>query len=669
MATNPLDTITASAIREMMSAASSGRLDDAVRTADAALANGGDTVALNALVGTLQCQSGNLAEGARRLRIANAARPDDPVIALNLATALLNQGEAEDALAVVPESLANADASLRLLRLRAFLAQQVGDYPASIAAYERLVEINPGDVEALNNLGNSRRSSGDFDGALDMLRRAAELDPNAPPIRFNLAGALLSAGQHKEAEAAFKSMADDFADDWRPHRELHLIYRMLGQEEAALEAIEEAVRRSPDDIQLLLPLASQRLMVLDVEGAQAAYREVIKRDPANAPANVGLAVVLDVSNRDSEFPALIDEATARSVDDSVLNFIRAYDHRRAKRYREGVEALEQVPDELEGARRAHLYGQLCEGAGEYEKAWAAFERMNEIQRELPSQPELRGESYRDLVRARTEALTPDAAARWTDVAPADGRRAPAFLVGFPRSGTTLIDTFLMGHPDVTVLEEEPSLVGAGRIFPNFDDIVEAGVDDVQRARDSYYEFVDSRDGGASPGKLVVDKNPLATNTLPLIRRLFPDARIIVALRHPCDVVLSCFATNFKLNDGMANFVRLDTTAELYDLTFAHLEKVRELLPMPMHMIKYEALVADPEAELRALVEFVGLDWHDGLVDHQKTARERGRIKTASYAQVVEPIYSRSTGRWENFREQMAPVLPVLQPWIDKFGYA
>jgi hypothetical protein len=168
--------------------------------------------------------------------------------------------------------------------------------------------------------------------------------------------------------------------------------------------------------------------------------------------------------------------------------------------------------------------------------------------------------------------------------------------------------------------------------------------------------------------LLIDKNPLAMNNLPGIRRLFPDARIILALRHPCDVVLSCYVTNFKLNDGMANFLRLDTAAELYDLSFRLFGRACDVLQPAVHTIFYENIVADRSRELRPLFDFLGLDWHDSVLEHEETARTRGHIKTASYAQVVEPIYTRSTGRWLNYREHLEPIIPILRPWAEKFGY-
>jgi hypothetical protein len=120
---------------------------------------------------------------------------------------------------------------------------------------------------------------------------------------------------------------------------------------------------------------------------------------------------------------------------------------------------------------------------------------------------------------------------------------------------------------------------------------------------------------------------------------------------------------------MANFVRLDTTAELYDLSFSFVERVEREFGLPIHRITYEKIVSDREGELRRLLAFLGLDWSDEILDHQKTARGRKHIKTASYSQVVEPIYTRSAGRWENYRRHLEPVMPVLEPWIRKFGYS
>ena len=164
----------------------------------------------------------------------------------------------------------------------------------------------------------------------------------------------------------------DFPDDWRPLRELFVLLRSQAREEEALEAIEEASRRNADDLDLILAVASQRLVLLDNPGAGAAYQEVIARDPANPAANLGLAVVAELSNRTDDLARLVGDAEARGADPGIVNFIRAMDHRRAKRFTEGTRGIRRCLDRHGNARHAQLLGQLNDGAGNYDEAWKAF---------------------------------------------------------------------------------------------------------------------------------------------------------------------------------------------------------------------------------------------------------------------------------------------------------
>ena len=668
MASAPaLDEQTIATIRRSLAAAGTGRMEEACRIAREALAAGGDAAALNALLGSLYLGRGDTGAALPHLREANALRPSDAMVALNLASVLAAQGDYAKASEVVPDTLGAGEAALRLERLRGFIAQGLNDYAAAAPAYQRVVAAAPTDWESWNNLGNARRCAGDFEGAVEALRHAAAIVPDAAPVRLNLGNALMENGKGEEAEAELKAMARDFPEDWRCLRDLHLLLRAQAREEEALEAIEEAQRRSPGDLDLLLALASQRLLLLDNSGAEAAYQDVVDRDPRNPQGNLGLAVVRELSNRTHDLAMLVDEARARGVDKDVLNFIRAFSHRRAKEFDKGLAAMAEVSTELESARHAQLLGQLHDGAGNYDEAWRAFSYMNEIQREDPSLPLQRAAGYRQAIKRNMDATTAEWAAAWTEYEIGDERPSPVFLLGFPRSGTTLLDTILMGHPNVEVLEEEPTFRRAGELLSDYANLPTAPRELVAAARNAYFEEAEKH-ASMREGSLLIDKNPLLGNGLPLIRRIFPDAKIILALRHPCDVALSCFTTNFKLNDGMSSFLELDTTAELYDLSFSYFHRVQQLMPMPTHQVVYERIVADQETELKALFGFLGLPWDRNVLDHQKTALERGRIKTASYSQVAEPIYARSSGRWQNYRTYLEPIFPVLKPWIDKFGY-
>jgi hypothetical protein len=263
-------------------------------------------------------------------------------------------------------------------------------------------------------------------------------------------------------------------------------------------------------------------------------------------------------------------------------------------------------------------------------------------------------------------MTPAWVRSWSPLEPGE-RTAPVFLVGFPRSGTTLLDTVLMGHPGVLVLEEEPILERVGAELGGMERLAGLAAAEAESLRTLYFDEVDKLLPEA-PAHIVIDKLPLNLLAIPLIHRLFPDARIVFAQRHPCDVVLSCFIESFAINDAMANFLDLGDAARLYDLVLTFWQRCRDGLPLAVHDVRYESLVADLEGEARPLLDFLGLPWHDAVLDHQRTARARGTILTPSYSQVIRPLYREAIGRWQRYREQMAPALPLLAPWAAQLGY-
>ena len=253
-------------------------------------------------------------------------------------------------------------------------------------------------------------------------------------------------------------------------------------------------------------------------------------------------------------------------------------------------------------------------------------------------------------------------------APSVGQRDPVFLFGFPRSGTTLLDTFLGGHPDTAVMEERPVLHAVAEQLSEGQSLETLEPIAIERLRAHYFACA-AQYAPETRDRLLIDKLPLGIVDTALIHALFEAPRFIFVERHPCDVVLSCFMTRFDPQGGMANFLTLEDTAALYDVVMEHWRQCRTALTLDVHTVRYEEMIEDPEGTLRPLAAFLGLDWDERLLDHRQSARERSFIGTPSYAQVAEPLYTRARGRWENYREEMAPVLPILAPWAERMGYA
>ncbi|HEY0313071.1 MAG TPA: sulfotransferase [Allosphingosinicella sp.] len=581
-------------------------------------------------VGIMRCQTGDGVKGVAALRAAAAARPANPGVRQNLAQALVDLGRLAEAESACAEAAALPDPGERRARLHAWLLQALGRPAEAARLYEALVARHPEDAESWNNLGNARRALRDLAAAAAALVQAARLRPADAAIHCNLSRALLEAGDEEGALAALRAY------------------------------------RGPPDAGLETERANLLAGAARVEEAERAYRAALAVEPASADAWFGLGLLLEHGGRGDEVAGMLAEADAAGVHDDSLHLLRAFALRREGRIEEALAAAEAAPADVEPARRLQLIGEMSDRLGRADAAWQAFAAMNETAAD--AEAEAGAAIYRDEVEQVIATVTPAWAASWTPPAPPPERPAPIFLVGFPRSGTTLLDTMLMANPRLLVLEERPLWNRVIEEAGGLERLATLSQPEIERLRAFYFAGVDEHAPDAG-GRIPVDKMPLNLARLPWLHRLFPEAKIILSLRHPADVVLSCLFTNFKLNYAMANFLDLGDAARLYDRVMSAWEASRTALGLTPHAIRYEDLIADPDAALRPLFAYVGLDWTPEAADHRQAARARGYVASASYAQVTEPIYRRAEGRWTRYRDRLAPILPILAPWAERFGYA
>lgn len=646
-----------------------GRLDEAaVQVASASAGPGGSDPVLAALGGAVEFHRGQFERAARYLEIAHRAHPGDMTVRANLAEALYRTGRGSEALPLCDDASVRADRSLRLARLGAHLAQEAGEHDQAIGLYRLLVQQHPDDWAAWNNLGNALDARGDFAEAAEALGKAAALAPDSQPIRLNLGNALIAAERYEEGEKTLKELAADFPGDAKPMLALFAFYRRAGMEERSYESLAEAVRRNPGDAETQSNFGQVAAKMNRHVEAEAAFEAALALDPTIEQAYVGLASVYERINREDNLDPLRERAGAAAVGPEPLAFIDALRLKRAGRFEEALEAVDRTGTSVVDVRKAHLRGTILDRLGRYDEAFAAFAEMNRVTLEDPTRPTDRAKIYRDVVAHSRALATPSWRDSWKPVEIDDGRPDPVILLGFPRSGTTLLDTMLMSDPTARVLEEEPFIADLEREVGGIDALPDLDAGQVAAARESYFERV-AKVVDLAPGTTLVDKHPLHLNKVPVLKRLFPKARYILALRHPCDVLLSCYITNFRTNHAMSNFLELETAAELYDMTFANWLEARETFRLDVRTVVYERLVEDTARELVPLFDWLGLSYPEQGLDHREAARARGVVRTASYAQVTEPIYTRSAGRWQRYGTHLAPVLPKLAPWVERFGYS
>ena len=604
-----------------------GDLAGARAAAEAALAVEPDNVELSAFAGLVMAQAGDPLAALPHFRRVLSAAPDDISAQLNLATALLATGRLDEAGAVC----AAGGNDPRLLRIAAYVHQQQDRLAEAAAVYEAVLRTSPDDWESLNNLGNVRVAMGEAEAAVDAFRRAIALRPDMVEILINLSDALGQAERVEERQAMMR----------------------------------EAARISPDHIRVQMELGFAESEARDFAAAERAWHAAIRLSPTGISAYLELALLFERLNRVDDLAALADQAEAEAGG-AEAKFIRALALRRQGRFAEALPLVEAVPDTIDPMRRAQLLAEVTDRLGQSERAFAAFTAMN--QAAVAAKPHPPGMTYREAVCADTALLTPEWVASWSKIALDKTPPAPVFLIGFPRSGTTLLDTLLMNLPALHVLEEMSPVSEVQIMLGGQARLPGLSSDEANALRHRYFETLDLVSPPLHAGQIVVDKYPLHMARFAIIHRIFPDARIIFAERHPCDAVLSCFMSNFTLSRAMRSFTDLEETALLYDAVFEAWTRTESLLPLNVHRIRYEHMVEDLEGEMRRLLDYLGLPWDSRVLDNRASAARRDYIATASYSQVTEPIYQRSAGRWTRYRDQMAPVLPILAPWAERLGY-
>lgn len=286
-------------------------------------------------------------------------------------------------------------------------------------------------------------------------------------------------------------------------------------------------------------------------------------------------------------------------------------------------------------------------------------------------PELSEPDWRPLPVTQSR-MTPEQARFPVDFV---GRQArtPTFIVGFPRSGTTMLENMLDAHPGFVSMDEQPFLdrgvelvKRTGLQYPN--QVGELQEKDLDALRGDYWQSV-ARVVDVGARQTLVDKNPLNILRLPLIRRMFPDAPVILALRHPCDVILSCYMQDFRSPVFRVLCSDLETLARGYVDVMQFWIHHQELLRANVLELRYEDTVRDFDRQTERIAGFLGIEDGHRLAGFSDAARRKGYIGTPSYSQVVEPVNANAVGRWKAYRPWFEPILHILRPVADHWGYS
>ena len=529
------------------------------------------------------------------------------------------------------------------------------------------------DIHRLMGEASQAFGRGELQRSAERAAEVLKLAPDNPDALHLMGLCLLQAGDARRAAALIRTASLRKPGDPQLFHNLGVASAEAGDATGALSAFTRAAMLDPGHAEARFNIGVLSEAIGDAAGAERAFRDTLLLAPKHAAAMSGLAVQLEQRSALDEAGRWNAAALQAAPDEPLANLTAAQLDLRAGRAEEAVPRLERLlaGDRLTARNRglaAARLGSAFDRLGRPGEAWPQFLAAKSALRQMP-QAVQDGEGVYGFTAAARMARHADGL---FDHVPAASGPTPVFLVGFPRSGTTLLDQILSGHPDVAVLEERDTLLDVLQAHvlddPKLRDFIGLDASGLEPWRRGYWNRVDEFMPGRDRRALFVDKLPLNSVFLPLMQRLFPAAKFLFALRDPRDAVLSCFMQSFDLNGAMRHFLSLEETARYYAAVMGVGAAAAERIgPARLHRVRYEQVVADAEGEARRLLEFLGLAWQPSVLDFQTTARRR-RINTPSYSQVAEPIYTRATERWRRYETQLAPVMPVLEPFVKRFGY-
>ena len=510
------------------------------------------------------------------------------------------------AAALAERTLADGFEHPMLLNISATRLEQEGRYEEALKLLERAVAIAPTDVGARNALGLCLQR---LDRPAEALYHIDELLKQHPDLSFahvNKGNALMTLGSLGRARQSQLRAFELEPGNFSATAALASIASHRGQHGEAREWAERTLKTVPGFPDAVLCVAAAELAAGDGQLAEQRLRHVINDSRASA---------------------------------------------------------------ADRARATGMLADVFDSAGRYDEAFEAYSTCNQALRQIHRR--FASANVAGYSRALTTALEKVDAAQWSVANESSGVAAEhAFLLGFPRTGTTLVEVVLDGNPRVVSLEEHELLADGVLTFMreplDFASLARADAATLDKLRAAYWQRVRSA-GVDVAGKVFVDKHPLNTLKLPLIAKLFPQAKILFAVRDPRDVILSCFRRRFQMNPSMYEFLTLPGAAAFYAAVMQFAGTAKRVLGLDWHEVRYEQLIADFEREMRGICATLGLDWMPSMGEFAQRVQAREHA-TPSTAQLSQGLVTSATAQWRHYESHLAPVLPVLKPWIERLGY-
>lgn len=601
---------------------------------------------------------------------------------LNAIYALLRAGDGDTAAQRCQDLLRKSPDDTDLLSLLGFAQLISSAYGAAVYTYSRLIPLAPPDPAHWNNLGLALRQVNRNSDAEAAFMQALQLAPGDANALHNLG--TLAAARHDpaQAQALFLKALEAAPDRIESRVQAALMAFECGDNALAQNLLKDWQSWISNDPEILQDVGWMLAHLGDSAQGEELLRRAVAGAPDPAQARARLVQQLERANRledaAAELALLPDPSnvTDEQLREDLIGAQAALALREREPHRAQalLDAMLQLP-QSDASRAATLFhaARLADRRSDTATALAYLHEAHALQQPQAERlmPNVAHSGLPPLIRA-ARRVSAESFRRWPTLPSPTSEETPTFVMGFPRSGTTMLETMLDSHPALSAMDEQPFLQDLtdaiqrnGFAYPaDLDRLTQV---DCEQLRAAYWRRVIAT-GRWQPGRRLVDKNPLNFLCLPLLKRIFPGAKLVMLLRHPGDVLLSCYMQNFRSPAFALMCASLEKLAQAWRTAMEFWVDQSQLLQPDSLELRYEDLLHDFPGRTAQLAQFLGLDDAQSMLLFHQHAQSRGYISTPSYSQVVRPPDASRIGRWRAYRDEFMPLEPVLAPLMRHWDY-
>lgn len=490
-------------------------------------------------------------------------------------------------------------------------------------------------------------------------------------------------GDHAEYFSAMERVASVDPGNDRIAIDLGAAHAMRYEYPAAQQWFERAVAISENKSETLAMIGLQCRNANRYEMAEQYLERASAQKGATADTLTKLAEMYERLRRLDKARETVDRALRQNGTNALALLVSARLERSAGRLEAGeriVRSFLSRSDRDSWSTRIRGWYELganLDRQGRYDEAMAAYLSAKAMIRPIAQQAIASQRQVHLRLTEAAETIPQDLLQRWGEAATSEAHQHPptAVICGHPRSGTTLLEQLLDSHPGVVSAEETAiffeSYLALRRAMPaesGMRETLESATPNVLgELREWYFRSMQAFIGDPIGSRLLIDKNPSLTGLIPALVRLIPNVRLVVAIRDPRDVCMSCFMQPLPLNSVSSSYLSLEETAAEYTSLMGFWLAMKPRLPNPAIEVRYEDTVKDVEAVSRRVLSFLGLEWDPRVLRFDEHARQK-LVRSPTYAEVARPISAGAVGRWKNYEKFLQPVLEKLAPFIQASGY-